>query len=110
MKTRTQLIISVPRTGSTYDFRKSMQDGKLVSKFKPADEKNNKAAVSFLDVLQEASKEEYEKMQKELMEQIVNPIMPKLYGGAPGGVDGFPGGKFPGGRVLMCFFFKVDYQ
>jgi L1 cell adhesion molecule like protein len=46
-------------------------------------------AIKWLDASQEASKEEYDKKQKEL-EGIANPIMQKLYaaGGAPGG---FPG-------------------
>ncbi len=91
-----------------YNLRNSMQDEKLASKFEPADkEKLDKAvqeAIQWLDVSQEGSKEEYEEKQKEL-EQIANPIMQKLYGGAggapggfpPGGAGGFPGGGFPGG-------------
>src|SRR5258708_22320532 len=91
-----------------YNLRNSMQDEKLASKFEPADkEKLDKAvqeAIQWLDVSQEGSKEEYEEKQKEL-EQIANPIMQKLYGGAggapggfpPGGAGGFPGGVLPGG-------------
>ncbi|KAH8109731.1 heat shock protein 70 family, partial [Phellopilus nigrolimitatus] len=58
-------------------------------------------AISWLDNSQEASKEEYEKKQKEL-EGIAGPIMQKFYqsagaGGVPG-ADGFPGaGGFLGG-------------
>ncbi|KAF8343979.1 heat shock protein SSA1 [Cantharellus anzutake] len=84
-----------------YNLRNSIQDEKLADKFGAADkEKLGKAikeAISWLDVSQEASTEEYEERQKEL-EQIANPIMRKLYSGAGGffGAGGFLGGA-PGG-------------
>ena len=90
----------------TYNLRNSMQDEKLQDKFEPADKTKLESAINdtikWLDVSQEAAKEEYEERQKEL-EAVANPIMQKLYssaGGAPGGfpgAGGFPGGGAPGG-------------
>ena len=103
-KTRRRLLVSVPESHA-YNLRYSMQDEELASKFEPADqEKLDKAVqepISWLDVSQEASKEEYEEKQKEL-EQIANSIMQKLYGGAHvgfphDGAGAFPCGGFPGG-------------
>jgi len=84
-----------------YNLRNSMQDEKLAGKFEPADKTKLETAVNdtikWLDVSNEASKEEYELRQKEL-EAVANPIMQKLYsaGGAPGEFPGAEGG-FPGG-------------
>jgi len=84
-----------------YNLRNSMQDEKLAGKFEPADKTKLETAVNdaikWLDVSNEASKDEYESRQKEL-EAVANPIMQKLYsaGGAPGGFPGAEGG-FPGG-------------
>ncbi|OZJ03611.1 hypothetical protein BZG36_03700 [Bifiguratus adelaidae] len=90
-----------------YNLRNTMQEENVASKLDAADkEKVTQAvdeAIKWLDDSQEASKEEYESRQKEL-EEIVNPIMMKLYsqgqggapGGMPGGAGGFPGGA-PGG-------------
>lgn len=51
-------------------------------------------AISWIDSNTDASKEEYDKRQKEL-EHICNPVITKLYqgaGGAPPGAGGFPQG------------------
>ncbi len=78
-----------------YNLRNLMQNEKLG--------KAVQEVIQWLDVSQEARKDEYEEKQEEL-EQIVNPILQKLYGGAggtlggfpPGAAGGFPGGGFPG--------------
>jgi len=53
------------------------------------------STLSWLDMHQSASKEEFESKQKEL-EGTAMPIMSKLAQEA-GGSGGFPGGGFPGG-------------
>jgi len=90
----------------TYNLHNSLSDEKLANKFDAADKSKLEGAVndmtSWLDALQEASMEEYNKKQKEL-EVIANPIMQKLYAqagaGAGAGVGGFPAGAFPGGAL-----------
>ncbi|KAH9832342.1 heat shock protein 70 family [Rhodofomes roseus] len=74
-----------------YNLRNSLTDEKLAGKFDPADKSKPESAVndaiSWLDMSQEAPKEEHEDCQKEL-ESITGPIMQKLYavgGGASGG-------------------------
>ena len=87
-----------------YSLRNSINDSKLSDKFDAADKKKLQDAVnetiSWLENLQEASKEEYEERRKEL-EGIANTIMQKLYtsaGTTPGAFSdhaGVPSG-FPG--------------
>jgi L1 cell adhesion molecule like protein len=76
-----------------YNLRNSINDGKLASKFDPADKSKLESSISdtisWLDASHEVSKDEYRLRQKEL-EGIANPIMQKLYGAA--GAGGFPGG------------------
>ncbi|ORX61846.1 hsp71-like protein [Hesseltinella vesiculosa] len=89
-----------------YNLRNTMGDekvsGALAAEDKETITKAVDEAISWLDNSQEASKDEYDSKQKEL-EEIVNPIMQKMYaqagaGGAPGAAPGgFPGGAAPGG-------------
>ena len=83
-----------------YNLRNSLQDEKVGGKLDAADKSKLETAVDeaikWLDDSHEASKEEYESRQKEL-EEVANPIMMKLYGGAGGMPGGMPGGGFPGG-------------
>ncbi|KAH8103734.1 heat shock protein 70 kDa [Phellopilus nigrolimitatus] len=86
-----------------YHLCNSITDEKVKDKF-DADNKTLletavNEAISWLDNLQEASKEEYKKKQKEL-KGIAGPIMQKFYQSA--GAGGVPGaGSFPGaGRFL----------
>ncbi|PWZ03651.1 putative heat shock 70 kd protein 2 [Testicularia cyperi] len=89
-----------------YNVRNSTNEPQLKDKIDAADketlEKIVSETIAWLDNSQEASKEEYESKQKEV-EEVVNPIMTKLYsaaGGAPpsGGMPGgAPGGAAPGG-------------
>jgi len=65
-----------------YNLRNLTQDEKLAEKFDPADKTKLDDAISeaikWLDVSAEASKEEYEEVQKEL-EDVANPIMQMLH-------------------------------
>lgn len=79
-----------------YHMKSTMEDNKVKDKISEDDKKliTDKCSevVSWLDTQPDASKEEYERRQKEL-ESICNPIITKLYqsaGGAPGGAP--PGG------------------
>lgn len=79
-----------------YHMKSTMEDNKVKDKISEGDKKliTDKCSevVSWLDTQPDASKEEYERRQKEL-ESICNPIITKLYqsaGGAPGGPP--PGG------------------
>ena len=78
-----------------YNLRNTLQDEKISGKIDASDKaKLNSAvddAIKWLDMNQEADKEEYEHHQKEL-EKIANPIMSKMYG-----AGGAPGGQAPGG-------------
>jgi len=58
-------------------------------------------ALQWLGTNQEASKEEFERRQKEL-EGVCNPIMTKMYQGGAG-AGGMPGG-IPGGMPDMSQF------
>jgi L1 cell adhesion molecule like protein len=72
-----------------YNLRNTLQEEKVAGKLAPTDKERIDASIKevtdWLDNSQEASKEEYESRQKEL-EDVVNPIMSKLYqaGEAPG--------------------------
>ncbi|KAG0227658.1 70-kilodalton heat shock protein [Actinomortierella wolfii] len=83
-----------------FNIKNSLNDEKVGGKLDADDKKKLEDAcnevISWLDANQEASKEEYEDKQKHL-EQISNPIMMKLYGGAGGAPGGMPGGAAPGG-------------
>ncbi|CAB4406164.1 unnamed protein product [Rhizophagus irregularis] len=86
-----------------YNLRNTLQDEKISGKLEPADKKKLEDAIqdsiTWLENNQEAEKEEYDHKQKSL-EEVANPIMMKLYGGAggaPPGAGGFPPGGFPGG-------------
>jgi len=79
-----------------YHMKSTMEDNKVKDKISEGDKKlitdKCNEVVSWLDTQPDASKEEYERRQKEL-ESICNPIITKLYqsaGGAPGGAP--PGG------------------
>ncbi|XP_015753655.1 PREDICTED: heat shock cognate 71 kDa protein-like [Acropora digitifera] len=79
-----------------YHMKSTMEDNKVKDKISEGDKKliTDKCSevVSWLDTQPDASKEEYERRQKEL-ESICNPIITKLYqsaGGAPG--EAPPGG------------------
>lgn len=86
-----------------YSVRNTIRDDKLKDKLS-GDEKENiekavDAAIKWLDMNQGANKDEFEAKMKEL-EDVVNPIMVKLYqgaGGAGGMPGGMPGGGMPGG-------------
>ena len=93
--------------GYVFNIRNTINDENIAGKIDAADkakiEQAVKDATDWLDNLhgEILSKEEYDQKQKEV-EQIVNPIITKLYqqaGGAPeAGGAGFPGtGGFPGG-------------
>jgi len=86
-----------------YNLRNTLQDEKITGKLDPADKKkledSIQESITWLENNQEAEKEEYDHKQKSL-EEVANPIMMKLYGGAggaPPGAGGFPPGGFPGG-------------
>ncbi|CAG8575740.1 5138_t:CDS:2 [Diversispora eburnea] len=82
----------------SYNLRNTLQKiaGKLEASDKKKLEDSIQETITWLENNQEAEKEEYEYKQKSL-EEVANPIMMKLYGGAgaPGGAPG--GGAFPGG-------------
>ncbi|KAI8074087.1 hsp71-like protein [Gongronella butleri] len=83
-----------------YNLRNTLQEENVKSKLDEADktkiEEVVKETIEWLDNSHEASKEEYESRQKEL-EEVVNPIMMKLYGQAGGAAGGAPPGGAPGG-------------
>ncbi|GJJ77222.1 heat shock 70kDa protein 1/2/6/8 [Entomortierella parvispora] len=83
-----------------FNIKNSLNDEKVAGKLDAADKKKLEDAcqevISWLDGNQEADKEEYDAKQKHL-EEISNPIMMKLYGGAGGPPGGAPGGAAPGG-------------
>ncbi|KAF9918975.1 70-kilodalton heat shock protein [Lobosporangium transversale] len=83
-----------------FNIKNSLSDEKVGGKLDEADKKKLTEAcdevISWLDSNQEAEKEEFEAKQKHL-EEVSNPIMMKLYGGA-GGVPPMGGaGAAPGG-------------
>jgi len=90
----------------SYSLRSTLQDEAVASKINADDKQKLNSSVdetlSWLDTHQNATKEEFDKKQKDL-EDIAMPIMTKLAqegggGGMPGGMPGgFPGGGFPGG-------------
>ncbi|KAF9203414.1 70-kilodalton heat shock protein [Haplosporangium sp. Z 27] len=84
-----------------FNIKNSLADEKVGGKLDEADKKTLTDAceevITWLDSNQEAEKEEFDAKQKHL-EEISNPIMMKIYGGA-GGVPpmGGAGGAAPGG-------------
>lgn len=81
-----------------YNLRNTVKDDKIGGKMDSADkqkiEKAIDEAVEWLDKNQLAEVEEFEDKQKEL-EELCNPIIAKMYGGAGGGMN--MGGDMPGG-------------
>merc|ERR1712018_970619 len=86
-----------------FNMKSTLEDEKLKDKISEADRKtiNDKCdeAIKWLDINQNADKDEYADKQKEV-EGICNPIITKLYqqaGGAPGGMpgEGMPGAGGP---------------
>jgi len=84
----------------SYNLRNTLQDEKIVGKLEESDKKKLEDSIqdtiTWLENNQEAEKEEYEYKQKSL-EEVANPIMMKLYGGAGGPGSAPGGGAFPGG-------------
>ncbi|KAJ8431450.1 hypothetical protein Cgig2_014943 [Carnegiea gigantea] len=82
-----------------YNMRNTIKDEKIAGKLDPADkQKIEKAiadAIEWLDKNQLAEVDEFEDKQKEL-EEICNPIIAKMYGGAAGAGMNM-GGDMPGG-------------
>ncbi|KAG0372213.1 70-kilodalton heat shock protein [Mortierella sp. AD032] len=84
-----------------FNIKNSLADEKVGGKLDESDKKTLGDAceevISWLDANQEAEKEEFDAKQKHL-EEISNPIMMKVYGGA-GGAPPMPGagGAAPGG-------------
>jgi L1 cell adhesion molecule like protein len=82
-----------------YNLRNTLQDEKLAGKMNQTDKAKLNSliddTIKWLDMNQEASKEEYEHHQKEL-EKVANPLMSKLYGGAGGSMPSAAPGGFPG--------------
>merc|ERR1712093_971920 len=87
-----------------YSLKNSVNDEKLKDTIAEEDKKSIvdkvEETIKWLDVTQEAEKEEYEGKQKEL-ENVCNPIMQKLYsqgtnggGGMPTATNDMPGGNF----------------
>lgn len=78
-----------------YSLRNNLQDEKVLGKINAADKQKVeitvKDVIAWLSNSHEASKEEYDLRQREL-EEIVNPIMMKIYQGqggvTPGGLPG----------------------
>ncbi|OZJ06474.1 Heat shock protein HSS1 [Bifiguratus adelaidae] len=74
-----------------YQLRNTLSDDNVASKLDSSDKNKVKTAVddviTWLDNSQEASTEEYRSREKELQE-IVNPIMSKMYGAAAGNSPG----------------------
>ncbi|KAK3810489.1 MAG: LOW QUALITY PROTEIN: hsp71-like protein, partial [Linnemannia elongata] len=84
-----------------FNIKNSLADEKVGGKLDEADKKTLGDAceevISWLDSNQEAEKEEFDAKQKHL-EEISNPIMMKVYGGAGGAPPmGGAGGAAPGG-------------
>ena len=93
-----------------YNLRNTLQDDKIAGKMDGGDKAKLNAAVDdaikWLDMNQEADKEEYEHHQKEL-EKVANPIMTKVMGGqAPQG--GAPGAYPSGGDASGPTVEEVD--
>jgi len=82
-----------------YNLRDSTQDEKLADKKKLDDAISE--TIKWLDVSAEASKEEYEEVQKEL-EDVANPIMQIVYGAAGDMHGDMHGGTRSGMRCEMC--------
>jgi len=82
-----------------YSVRNSIREERVAAKLSDDDKKKVedavKATIDWLDHNQTASKDEYEGKLKE-MEQIVQPIMVRLYQEASG-ASGMPEGAMPGG-------------
>ncbi|XP_029206535.1 heat shock cognate 71 kDa protein-like [Acropora millepora] len=78
-----------------YHMKSTMEDNKVKDKISEGDKKlitdKCNEVVSWLDTQPDASKEEYERRQKEL-ESICNPIITKLYQSAGGAPEGAPPG------------------
>merc|ERR1712240_210129 len=85
-----------------FQVKQTMEEDKLKDKISDEDKQavveKAKEVLGWLDTNQQASKEEYEDMKKDL-EKVAAPVMTKLYqggqqGGMPGGMpDGFPGSQ-----------------
>ncbi|KAK5822150.1 hsp71-like protein [Linnemannia elongata] len=97
-----------------FNIKNSLADEKVGGKLDAADKKKLEDAcqevITWLDGNQEAEKEEFEAKQKHL-EEISNPIMMKVYGGAggaPPGAGGAPPGGFPGAGESEPTIEEVD--
>ncbi|KAG0283275.1 70-kilodalton heat shock protein [Linnemannia gamsii] len=98
-----------------FNIKNSLADEKVGGKLDADDKKKLEDAcqevITWLDGNQEAEKEEFESKQKHL-EEISNPIMMKVYGGAgapPGaGAGGAPPGGFPGAGESEPTIEEVD--
>ncbi|KAF9541677.1 70-kilodalton heat shock protein [Mortierella hygrophila] len=98
-----------------FNIKNSLADEKVGGKLDADDKKKLEDAcqevITWLDGNQEAEKEEFEAKQKHL-EEISNPIMMKIYGGAgapPGaGAGGAPPGGFPGAGESEPTIEEVD--
>ena len=74
--------------------------GKLSAGDKETLQKKVTDTISWLEGNQAAEKEEFDHHRKEL-EQVANPILTRLHGGAPGGAaGGFPGAGAGGAGQL----------
>jgi heat shock 70kDa protein 1/2/6/8 len=77
----------------SYSLKQTLEDEATASKIPAADKETLSKKVSeitaWLDSNQSAEKDEFEHKHKEL-EQVANPILTRMHGGAPGG--GVPGG------------------
>ena len=85
-----------------YNVKNSINDEKMRDKISQEDrniiENKVQELSRWIESNPDAPEEQYQAKQKE-MENIVNPIMQKMYSGAAGGASGFPGGTaggFPG--------------
>lgn len=85
-----------------YNVKNSINDEKMRDKISQEDrniiENKVQELTRWIESNPDAPVEQFEAKQKE-MENIVNPIMQKMYSGAAGGTTGFPGGTaggFPG--------------
>jgi heat shock 70kDa protein 1/2/6/8 len=93
-----------------FQFKNTVNDEKLKDKISDTDKQTILDKVDetmkWLDTHQEESSEEYASRKKEL-DDVVHPIMTKMYssdgGGMPGGMSGMPGGMsgMPGGMSGM---------
>jgi len=89
-----------------YNLRNTMKEENVASKISEGDKQKIEEAIDstlrWVESNPTANKEDFDEKQKEI-EEIVQPIMTKLYqqgGGMPGGAGGMPGGMpggFPGG-------------